>query len=255
VWSAVVVARCLIQYCYPTTAAASSDTSVPSTMVDTAAPSPSVPSIVPLCIPSLPGMPSTLLSVQDECQSLPRRNHKNEAPLLTSKPVKVFILMGQSNMIGMGTVNGSYHDGTLEFAVQSKKRFQHLVDESSGQWTTATNVRNVRVMRVNTSDMEVLKNEWLTVDNKKEMKQEDKFKYVGPDLQIGFVLRHALGEDQPILLIKSATGNRALGWDLLPPGSMPAIKIHSTNGKLAPNPDSVPLAGMLANNTMTIRKW
>ena len=45
---------------------------------------------------------------------------------VTAAPVQVFILMGQSNMLGMGHVLGNTN-GTLEFAVfnESKCKFHH----------------------------------------------------------------------------------------------------------------------------------
>ena len=44
-----------------------------------------------------------------------------------------------------------------------------------------------------------------------------KGKAIGPEIGIG----HYVGEatDAPVLILKSCIGNRALGWDLLPPGS------------------------------------
>ena len=43
------------------------------------------------------------------------------AATATAKPVQVFILMGQSNMLGEGNVNGD-KNGTLEFAVKAPTR-------------------------------------------------------------------------------------------------------------------------------------
>ena len=42
--------------------------------------------------------------------------------------VKVFILLGQSNMVGLGKVAGP--DGSLEFAVKEKKKYPYLVDDA-----------------------------------------------------------------------------------------------------------------------------
>jgi hypothetical protein len=137
----------------------------------------------------------------DPDQVLPRPDGK-KADL--SKPIKVFILMGQSNMLGFGTVHGG--DGSLEHAVKVKKRFPHLFDDNA-KWTTLQNVRNVRVMHEG-GEMKLFKNEWLTVNGR----------HIGVEIQIGHILGQALG-DEPVLLIKSCIGNRSLGWDLLPPGS------------------------------------
>ena len=53
-------------------------------------------------------------------------------PADMSKKVKVFILLGQSNMVGLGKVKG--RDISLEHAVKEKKRYQYLVDDA-GVWT------------------------------------------------------------------------------------------------------------------------
>jgi hypothetical protein len=60
-------------------------------------------------------------------------------PADMSKPVQVFRLMGQSNMVGLG------NNGTLEEAVKSKSKYPYLVDEG-GAWTQRKDVRNVFVM-------------------------------------------------------------------------------------------------------------
>jgi hypothetical protein len=144
----------------------------------------------------------------DPDQVLPRPDRK-KADL--SKPIKVFILMGQSNMLGFGKVLGG--DGSLEYAVKVKKRFPHLHD--NGKWTTLQNVRNVRVMHHGKEEtMKVLQNEWLTVNGPSVQDG----RHFGVEIQIGHILGQALG-DEPVLLIKSCIGNRSLGWDLLPPGS------------------------------------
>ncbi len=49
---------------------------------------------------------------------MPRPDGK---PADMSKKVKVFILLGQSNMVGAGKVKGA--DGSLEFAVKKKKKY------------------------------------------------------------------------------------------------------------------------------------
>ncbi len=75
------------------------------------------------------------------------------APLLAhaeagapKKPVQVFILAGQSNMVGAGVVpsnpdrNGG--KGSLEYLVtakESKKRWSHLVDKK-GEWIAREDV-------------------------------------------------------------------------------------------------------------------
>ncbi len=136
-------------------------------------------------------------------ESLPDPDGK---PADMSKPVKVFILMGQSNMVGAGKVKDASKPGTLEHAVKSKGLYPFLVDDA-GNWTERKDVRNVRVMVGKKSPMDVHNNEWMTV----------KGNTIGPELGIGHVLGNSI--DDPVMILKSCIGNRALGWDLLPPGS------------------------------------
>ncbi len=125
-------------------------------------------------------------------------------PADMSKPVQVYVLLGQSNMLGFGKINGG--EGSLEHAVKEKHLYPYLVDEA-GAWTERQDVRNVRVMGSGTGGMRLFNNEWMTV----------KGKAIGPEVGIGYQLGHAL--DAPVMILKSCIGNRALGWDLLPPGS------------------------------------
>jgi hypothetical protein len=91
-------------------------------------------------------------------QDLPRPDGK-EADM--SKPVQVCILLGQSNMVGMGKIAGD-KDGTLEYAVKTKKKYSYLVDDA-GNWTERKDVRFVRVMGSGTGPMRQFNNEWMTV--------------------------------------------------------------------------------------------
>ena len=50
-----------------------------------------------------------------------------------SKTVQVYILMGQSNMLGAGRVSGS-NEGALENACKNKKLYPYLIDDT-GNWT------------------------------------------------------------------------------------------------------------------------
>ncbi len=126
-------------------------------------------------------------------------------PADLSKPVQVFILLGQSNMVGLGKVTGP--DGSLDHAVKTKKLYGHLVD-AAGNWAERPDVRYVRVMVGRSGGMQLFNNEFLKVGGKT----------MGPEYGIG----HPLGDavDAPVMLLKSCIGNRSLGWDLLPPGSV-----------------------------------
>jgi hypothetical protein len=130
-----------------------------------------------------------------------------------TKPVKVFILMGQSNMLGLGKISGEARgkhggpEGSLEAAVKEKKKYPYLVDETSN-WAQRMDVRYVRVMVGKGGGMQVFNNEWMTVKT---------CKTIGPEFGIANVVGDAT--DAPLMLLKSCIGNRSLGWDLLPPGS------------------------------------
>ncbi len=127
-------------------------------------------------------------------------------PANMSKPVQVYILLGQSNMLGFGKVGPADKEGSLSHAVKEKDLYPYLVDDA-GNWTERKDVRNVRVMGSGTGGMRVFNNEWMTI----------KGGNIGPEIGMGHYLGNAI--DAPVMLLKSCIGNRALGWDLLPPGS------------------------------------
>ena len=136
-------------------------------------------------------------------QDLPDPDGK---PADLSKKVKVFIIMGQSNTLEMGKVKGD-KEGSLEFAVKQEDLYPFMVDDS-GAWTVRQDVRNVHVMGSGgPGKTRVMRNDWLTVSGGK----------IGIETGIGHQLGTAL--DEPVLILKTAIGNRSLGWDLLPPGS------------------------------------
>lgn len=128
-------------------------------------------------------------------------------PAKMQHPVQVYLLLGQSNMLGFGKVEAGkgQPEGSLRHAVHSKRLYPYLVDDD-GNWTVRKDVRNVRVMGSGTGGSRTLNNDWLTVGSGK----------IGPEIGIGHQLGHAI--DAPVMLLKSCIGNRALGWDLLPPG-------------------------------------
>jgi len=117
------------------------------------------------------------------------------------KPVKVYIMSGQSNMYGLGRVAGE-EPGTLETITGKQNRFPNLVNEKRGGWT----VRNDVFYRGVISDIGAGP---LTPDVSGSS--------FGPELGFGYVMGHY--HDEPVLLIKTSIGNRSLSWDFLPPGS------------------------------------
>ena len=126
-------------------------------------------------------------------------------PADMTQPVQVFILLGQSNMVGLGKVAGP--DGSLEFAVKERKKYPYLLDAAGG-WTERKDVRYARVMSGRGGGMQRLNNEWMTIKT---------CKTIGPEFGIAELVGDAV--EAPVLVLKSCIGNRSLGWDLLPPGS------------------------------------
>jgi len=114
-----------------------------------------------------------------------------------SQPVQVYILMGQSNMLGFGK------PATLKGIAADK--YPYLVDDA-GEWTVRQDVRNVFVMCSGNAPAKVQQNDWMTVQRN-----------IGPEIGIGHAVGHVT--DAPVLILKSCIGNRSLGWDLLPPGT------------------------------------
>jgi Carbohydrate esterase, sialic acid-specific acetylesterase len=119
-----------------------------------------------------------------------------------SQPVQVFIMMGEANMVGLGKTGPESANGSLKFYCKTEKKYLHLIDNTD-KWNARKDVRCAMV----TCDHQT---GWL----------EPGFGLkggIGPELGFGHVVGHAL--DAPVLLIKACSGNRSLGWDLLPPGS------------------------------------
>ena len=121
-------------------------------------------------------------------------------PADQTKKVKVFILMGQSNMVGMGDILPENKPGTLTKLTKTEKRYPYLLDDA-GQWTVRKDVHYY--------DARTKKGGALTATSNGNA--------IGPELGFGFVMGQLL--DEPVLILKSCIGNRSLGWDLLPPGS------------------------------------
>jgi len=120
-------------------------------------------------------------------------------------------------MLGEGKVLGTTNN-TLQHAVEVDGMYPYLQDKTTKQWAVSPQVRNVFIMSNGNSSFnssKLLDNEWMQapvgcVGCKKST--------IGPELGIGFKLGMdtALGH---VMTLKSCIGNRALGWDLLPPGS------------------------------------
>jgi len=152
------------------------------------------------------------LSLPAAAASAPRRSPDARVQQVPSgQPVQVYVLLGQSNMLGFGRVGPAEQQGTLESLVHGQGAYPFLVD-GEAHWVERDDVRYVHVMDERGADFRDMsrfarvKNEWLTVTGN-----------FGPELGFG----HVVGElhEEPVLLLKACIGNRSLGWDLLPPGS------------------------------------
>jgi len=157
------------------------------------------------------------------------------------KPVKVFILAGQSNMEGQGIIaadpkrNGG--KGSLEYLVKepgTAAKFKHLVDKE-GMW----------VVRDDVSISYLDRQGALTVG------YGPKPDRIGPELGFGWVVGEAC--DEPVLLIKCAWGGKSLAVDFRPPssGKIPYSLGEKTDAAIASDPNIV---GKYYRETLALTK-
>ncbi len=131
------------------------------------------------------------------------------------KPLKVFILAGQSNMQGQGVVDLAGKDynegkGTLETLMSDpvkRDRFSHLKDDK-GKWRVRDDVWARYQPEGGTLRAGPLSIGFTPYDDEH---------HFGPELQFGHVIGDAL--DNEVLLIKSAWGGKSLYVDFRPPSS------------------------------------
>jgi len=120
-------------------------------------------------------------------------------------------MMGQSNCVGEGLKTG-WKEGTLEYAVGVKKMYPYMLTKN-GSWAVRSDVRNVYTMvsgNKSFSPKSLQDNEWMTAGSPSRSR-------VGVEYGIGNFIANFT--NNPTMILKSCIGNRALGWDLLPPGS------------------------------------
>jgi len=127
----------------------------------------------------------------------------DSTPTATNKRVKVYILSGQSNMVGAGNIDSLGTPGTLATITRNEHKFTNLLDGAG--WSVRNDVAYRGVIAA-------LGKAPLTPD------QGVGATTIGPELGFGHVMGYF--HDEPVLLIKSSQGGRALGWDFLPPGSV-----------------------------------
>lgn len=139
------------------------------------------------------------------------------APLLgaDAKPLKVFVLAGQSNMEGQAVVDlegKDYNDGRGTLATLMKEpafaaKFGHL-HNAPGKWAVRDDVW-VRYQREGQPLLAGPLGVGFAVYGGAH--------HFGPEIQFGHVLGEALNE--PVLLIKTAWGGKSLYKDFRPPSS------------------------------------
>jgi hypothetical protein len=125
------------------------------------------------------------------------------APPATNKPVKVYILSGQSNMVGEGEMSPLGTPGTLSTITRNENKFPNLLNGVG--WSVRNDVMYRGVIAATG-------NAPLTAGFGNTTAR------IGPELGFGHVMGYH--HDEPVLIIKSSAGGRALGWDFLPPGSV-----------------------------------
>jgi alpha-galactosidase len=121
--------------------------------------------------------------------------------------VKVFILAGQSNMVGAGMVDANPKanegKGSLEWLTknpQTAAKYRHLIDDS-GEWVAR-------------DDVQIW---YLDRHGNLAPGYGSKETTIGPELGFGSVVGEAI--DEPVLLIKLAWGGKSLAKDFRPPSA------------------------------------
>jgi Carbohydrate esterase, sialic acid-specific acetylesterase len=92
--------------------------------------------------------------------------------------------------------------GDLEWVVNELGLYKCLVDDKGG-WTNRSDV--------------IYTDAYLGNGSSSPLGPTSNGRNIGPEVGFGYVM--GTFHDEPVLLIKSCTGNRSLSWDYLPPGS------------------------------------
>ncbi len=144
----------------------------------------------------------------------------------TNKRVKVYILSGQSNMVGFGRKDGN-ETGTLETLTVRQNKFPNLIT-GTGAWTNRNDVKYRGVISA-------LGNGTLGPGFGANANS------FGPELGFGQVM--GWHHDEPVLLIKTSIGNRSILWDILPPGGPRFNYGGNTYAGYGDSPNTWPIGG------------
>ena len=132
------------------------------------------------------------------------------SPGAANKPVKVYILSGQSNMEGQGLIGSLGTPGTLDTITRTEHKFPNL---RNGALLDAAgySIRNDVMYRgvVSTG---------ATGNDNLKVGQGVSTSRIGPELGFGHVMGYL--HDEPVLILKTSQGGRSLGGEFLPPGSV-----------------------------------
>ena len=125
-------------------------------------------------------------------------------------PLKVYLLVGQSNMQGHAAERTLAHLGMDPKTAPLLKAIQH-------EDGTAKLQRNVWISSVDTSEESGVKQGQLTVGYGAGGRERK----IGPELTFGITMQKHIGE--PILLIKTSWGGKSLNTDFRPPSAGPYV--------------------------------
>ena len=130
-----------------------------------------------------------------------------------TSPVKIFIMIGQSNMLGKGKIDPVETQGTLEYIVANDPGGDYQFLKNGGDWV----VRDDVWIR----DQDPVAG-GLTVGYGGEASG-----LIGPELGFG----HHVGDiyEQQVLIVKCAWGGKSLGNDFLPPSSGGGSDLETMN--------------------------
>lgn len=144
---------------------------------------------------------TTVLLAGVSCSSLFGKKQAGDTQLANGK-LKIFIVAGQSNMVGFGQIKGT--PGTMEYYLKNKPdAYGHLVD-NNGDPVVRDDVYLVNMSYKNQEG-------WLTTGYGASEG------HIGPEYGFGFVVGDYY--EDPVLIIKSAWGGRSLAKNFLPPSA------------------------------------
>ena len=149
--------------------------------------------------------------------------HAEHAAPKFKHPLRVFVLVGQSNMVGHGVITaidddtGCEKNATLQWLVDNVPSYSMLQDNKTGTWTARKDV----LMACNRRDdlLPIMSNYG---NLRAGLCGGDQGQFqIGPELSLGHSLGAGLNRHKgdKILLIKIAWGGKSLAEDFRPPSS------------------------------------